>query len=529
MITPTAMLTTKNKVREHATFFLIVLGSIGLFAGCMPAGPRAVVKGERFLEEGEYPRAIEELEKATRLLRTNGAAWNSLGLAYQYSGQPAKAVEAYKLALKYEPGLSETHYNLGCLWLAQDKLDVAKSSFMTYALASGNPEGYVMRGLAEFRTAGHLQGPARLRELDAADADLKEGLKRSPNSAEALNLRGLIRVQRQQLPEALSLFKEALKQTPDYSPALLNLAIVQDSLHNRPAALEAYRAFLAKEPAAPEAEAVKAALRRLEQENAPPAKPSQPPVPTNPPVSKPPSPQKGAPAKVPGPVLTNQPPVPTNTSPPTPPRKAAPVKPTVSGVTNPPPVKPTVVTNTAPSFSRPEPLPQDIPRYTYRHPAKPASGNRAEAEGAFKQGVAAHQGRRLSEAAHHYDVATLLDPAYFDAYFNWGLLAASSGEYATALTQFEKAIALRPESADARFNFALTLDRAGYSVDAANELDKLLGTSPSEARAHLALANLCARKLRQPGRARQHYLAALQSDPKNPQAESIRAWLKANP
>jgi len=56
----------------------------------------------------------------------------------------------------------------------------------------------------------------------------------------------------------------------------------------------------------------------------------------------------------------------------------------------------------------------------------------------------------------------------------------------------------------------------------------LLVTYPNEARAHLTLGNLYA-ILRQPARAREHYVKVLEIDPRNPQAPNIRDWLKANP
>jgi Flp pilus assembly protein TadD len=43
------------------------------------------------------------------------------------------------------------------------------------------------------------------------------------------------------------------------------------------------------------------------------------------------------------------------------------------------------------------------------------------------------------------------------------------------------------------------------------------------------LGNLYAEQLRDIPRARQHYNKVLQLDPRNPQAQSIRYWLVANP
>jgi tetratricopeptide (TPR) repeat protein len=166
-----------------------------------------------------------------------------------------------------------------------------------------------------------------------------------------------------------------------------------------------------------------------------------------------------------------------------------------------------------------------LPRYHYRASAKPVSGNRSEAERAFAQGVQAHQANRLPEAISSYDRAVQLDPSYYDAGYNLALAATQLGNLTLALSAYENALAIRPDSSDARYNFALVLKQAKYVADAANELEKVVAAYPDDTRAHLALANLYAQQLRQPDKARQHYLKVLEADPRNPQAPAIRSWL----
>ena len=98
-----------------------------------------------------------------------------------------------------------------------------------------------------------------------------------------------------------------------------------------------------------------------------------------------------------------------------------------------------------------------------------------------------------------------------------------------ALTAYETALALRPDSVDARYNFALVLKQANHPVDAVNELKRIVRSSPNETRAHVALGNLYAQQLRQPAKARQHYLKVLELAPQHPQAGAIGFWLAANP
>jgi superkiller protein 3 len=121
-----------------------------------------------------------------------------------------------------------------------------------------------------------------------------------------------------------------------------------------------------------------------------------------------------------------------------------------------------------------------------------------------------------------------LDPAFFQAYYNLALAAAANGNLSQALTAYETALAIRPDSLDARYNFAVMLKQANYILDAEKQLENLLADHPNEARAHIALANIFARQLRQPAKAREHYTKALELDPGSPQAPAIRYWLSSH-
>lgn len=184
-----------------------------------------------------------------------------------------------------------------------------------------------------------------------------------------------------------------------------------------------------------------------------------------------------------------------------------------------------------PPPSRPvEPAPSEPPsRYAYKSPARPAAGDRSAAERAFAQGVQAYQVHRLQEAIQAYRAAAQLDPNLFEAQYNLGVAATQAGNLPLALTAYETALTLRPDSLDARYNFALVLKQANHPVDAVNELERIVRSSPNETRAHVALGNLYAQQLRQPAKARQHYLKVLELAPQHPQAGAIGFWLAANP
>ncbi len=150
------------------------------------------------------------------------------------------------------------------------------------------------------------------------------------------------------------------------------------------------------------------------------------------------------------------------------------------------------------------------------------------AAGAFTKAREAEGDEKWADALQWYQQAATLDPSWFEAQYNTGVVAHRLHNYALALPRYEDALVIQPDSVDARYNFALALKAGGYPVDAANELKKIIAANPNEVRAHLALANICAQTLRDKDQARSHYRKVLELEPGNSQAADIRFWLSAN-
>jgi len=587
------MLTTKNAGRDEGVrvdkiiferrasrplflsiriVFFVCLMLAATLTGCRPPGPKALLDGKELIERGQFSEAIDRLKTATSLLSTNAQAWNYLGLAYHQAGQPDDAAEAYKKAIALDQNLVEVHYNLGCLWLEQNRPDLAKAELTAYTLHRGDksPDAWIKLGKAQLA----------LHDLAGAEKSLNQARLLDAQNPEALNNLGVVQIQRNHVTEAAQFFNAALRAKPDYAPAILNLAIVsQVHLNNRQYALQRYQEYLALKPRPANWEAVDAAARALAQEL------------NSPSVSAPVAPRAAAPTN---PVAQTAPPRPANnairTAPPkieqpapANPRSAGPgttasvevvqvtPEPVIRGVgdassgepvassnpiaespkadhhgffsrvnpanlfkggkTDQPPVTARPATNaTTVVVATPEPpRPINYPRYSYRSLKKPVSGDRAAAQKEFVDGSKAQQARQLTEAAAAYRRATQADPGYFEAYYNLGVVSFQSGNLPQALAAYETALVIQPDSHDARFNFGLALKQANYPVDAASELEKVVAKSPTDAYAHYALANLYAQQLRQPARARDHYQKVLELNPAFSQAAAIHDWLWANP
>jgi superkiller protein 3 len=548
-------------------------------AGCSDPASRALLKGEKLLQQGQYAKAAAELETATRLLPRSAQAWNHLGLAYHYQRQFQPAQQAYRQALAIDQNLASARFNLGNLFFEHNDFAAAIDQLMSYTLLHPRSlQAWLKLGSAQIQT----------KRYDAAERSFKAALELHPASCEALNGLGNVYVYRRRAQDAFNYFNRALALDTNYAPAILNAAILaHQSLNNRQQALQGYRAYAALAPDAPNVTAVKAVAFQLETELAPApvvqtnrlpviaAKTNAPP----PPLVRIPTP----PATSQAPILAQRPAtVPTIPSKPAftqtaPTNKAtqAPPKVVVTQaeieVTKLPDelvIRPVqdlgsntrrtetetnmqIAANTGgmkagsdgsrtdrrgflsrlnPFNGKPKsPVDDGSPRYAYLLPAAPKPGNRNEAEKHFAAAVKAQRSGEPRAAFAGYKKAVEADPAYFEAHYNRGLAAYQMGNWQESLRAYEYALALRPDSIDARYNFALALKGANYLQDCAQQLTQILRTRPDESRAHLSLGNLYAYKLNEPDLARQHFSKVLEYDPQNPQASEIRFWLASHP
>lgn len=262
-------------IKNSAGKFFVFLASAILFGACRPPGVRGLLAGEKLLEQGKYAQAAEELRSAAALLgNTNALSFNYLGLACHHAGQSAEAEKDYRRALALNPDLVEAHYNLGCLLLAQNKWEAAKTELVAYTLRRGTAvEGWVRLGIVQLRLSNSGTAASRASELSGAEKSFEEALHLNPQNAECLNGLGLVRLRRNHAAEAANFFSRALKQQPGYGPAVLNLAIVaQQNLNQPQMALEKYQEYLQLKPPQAEVEGVIAIVNQLKARLAPAAR-----------------------------------------------------------------------------------------------------------------------------------------------------------------------------------------------------------------------------------------------------------------
>jgi tetratricopeptide (TPR) repeat protein len=535
-----------------------LLAALLLLDGCSPSGSRAMSRGKKYLDEGDNAAAVEQFKTATTLFATNAGAWNYYGVALQRAGSPNDAANAYRRALELDRELLEARLNLGTLCMEQGQPDAAKAEFTAYTLRRPNDAtGWLKLGSAQLR----------LGEVVAAERSFSAAHSLNTNDPAAYNGLGLARVQRGRPQEGAKFFAAALETDKNFAPAILNLATVsQQYLHDNKTAREYFQKYLALTPRPANWNDVKAVADSLEEPvvaantqptaaattTAPPV--TQTPKPTAPvavaqaepkPEAKPTAKPTNSPVRLAQSprAIAERPSVAVVAVPPQV-VQVAPEQPLVTSQNSTPlehPASSTTVVAAPPNVNaskKPAPVilppsPVNFPRYQYLSPARPAAGDRKAASAVFAQAQDAERNQKPADALPFYRQAAALDPSWFAAQYNAGVLAYRLQSYSTALSSFELALATAPDKPEdavsARYLFALTLKLANYVPDAENELKKILAANPDEVRAHLALANLCAGELRDPVQAREHYRKVLELEPNHPQAANIRSWLGGNP
>ena len=167
--------------------------------------------------------------------------------------------------------------------------------------------------------------------------------------------------------------------------------------------------------------------------------------------------------------------------------------------------------------------------YAYQSPSVPQAGDRKKALPHYQKGNREYLAGRISEAIVAYREAVATDPAFFEAYYNWGLSALRADFTQDALQSYEWALAIRPSHRSARYNFALALKKGRHFNEAASELQTIIDNRPDDVDAHFELAKLYANQLGDAESARRHYKRVLELNPNHPQAVSIRYRLSDGP
>ena len=187
--------------------------------------------GEAYRMLGRRVEAADNYLRATTLKPDYAAAWNSLAMVRQQSGELPQAEEAYRQAMKLMPDSAELHNNLGTLLHDRGMLDDAESAYRrALQLQDDYAEAYNNLGTL-------LKDRDR---CDDAETAFRRALALNPDSAEIRNNLGGVLFILQRPAEAVAECDQALRLKPEYADAHAHRGAALASLGERDGARDAF-------------------------------------------------------------------------------------------------------------------------------------------------------------------------------------------------------------------------------------------------------------------------------------------------
>jgi tetratricopeptide (TPR) repeat protein len=144
------------------------------------------IRGSAYSQQGQYDRAIKDLDAAIALVPENSNAFLIRGGVYSRLGQYARAIEDYDQAIKLKPDVA-LGYNNRCFTRAiqGQQLDAAMADCMKALRLQPRDASFLdSLGFVHFRMGDYA----------TAIADYDSALAASPRLASSLHMRGLAKL-----------------------------------------------------------------------------------------------------------------------------------------------------------------------------------------------------------------------------------------------------------------------------------------------------------------------------------------------
>ena len=133
------------------------------------------------------------------------------------------------------------------------------------------------------------------------------------------------------------------------------------------------------------------------------------------------------------------------------------------------------------------------------------------------------QTRQYAEAQKHWSQALKVDPRFYRAEYNLGVIVHRQGRWDEAKTHYQKALTIQPAHANAKLNLGLILVMHESNLDGAIKLWKeIVADRPDHIRAQYNLAR-AAIEHKAYDEAEQHWLAAYRGTPADAAEQALRA------
>lgn len=197
--------------------------------------------GVQAMRHGNAALAIERFERALVELPDDPLVPYNLALAHQRLGRASETERWLRRSLELDPEFRNAHYNLGSLLAGDGRLEEAEEHFRrAHEIDPADDDSHV----------GWAKALAALGQRERALAELEALLARSPGTAEALVVRGIVEAQLGRDEAAEESLRAAAANGS--AEAGLELGLLLERQGRWAAAEEAYREAARSAPEAPE-------------------------------------------------------------------------------------------------------------------------------------------------------------------------------------------------------------------------------------------------------------------------------------
>ncbi len=215
-----------------------------LLAHALKNAPRQVLTrqllAQTYLRSSQADKAIEVLQPMVDSEAADGASLAMAGEAYLQLGDTKKSEAAFQRALKVAPGDTTVRTAAAVAQMARGNTGAAAAELES--ITSGEGEGETRADLALVT--------ARLRQNDTAGAlkAIDALVRKQPNQAMPLNLRGRVQLLAKDTAGARASFEAALAKEPDYFASVASLAAIELADGNADAARKRLEEFRKRQP-----------------------------------------------------------------------------------------------------------------------------------------------------------------------------------------------------------------------------------------------------------------------------------------
>jgi tetratricopeptide (TPR) repeat protein len=235
------------KIRIPAAGLALALAVSVSFWACQS---KEVTSAKVYIQQGDWDKAIEQLELAVQSYPEDPEAHYLLGRGYGEKGKFKEMNEEFDKSLALSPKFADRirvtrekywvdNFNRGVRFIQAEELEKAEQAFQTaIVLDPSKPEAY--KNLAYTYI--------RMNNVDSAIATYQKLLETTPDDVEAMISLGNLYYNKAEYEKAVETLQKVLEIDPDNVDAIANIALAYDFLGQRDRAIQFYQDAIEKNP-----------------------------------------------------------------------------------------------------------------------------------------------------------------------------------------------------------------------------------------------------------------------------------------